>query len=199
MFSINIYLKFALIGVGILGGIGLWAAFGFWYAFPFLLVGIAMLASYILLGTVQSAAMMMQTQGIDAAEQRLHMTYFPNWLYTPNRSYFYFMKGTFAMQRQDYERAEAEFQLAQGIGLSSDNEKAMILLQLAQIRAVKKNFKAAEMYVRQAKELKVTEPMLKAQIKEIEQALKQNAAAQTTMMRQGFRGFQGGGGRPKIR
>ena len=39
MFTINIYLRFALIGLGIIGGSLLWSAYGFWYGFPFLLVG----------------------------------------------------------------------------------------------------------------------------------------------------------------
>ncbi len=199
LYTVNIYVKFALIIGGILGGIALWAAYGFWYGFLFLLLGIAMLASYLLLGTIQSAASMMQTHGIDEAEERLGLTFFPKLLYTPNRAYRHFLRGTFAMQRKDYETAEAELHLAQGVGLPSDNEKAMALLQLANIRAVKGNFKGAEVFIRQAKELKVTEPMLKEQLKEFESAVKQQSSANTTMMRQGFRGFQGGNRRPKMR
>lgn len=55
MFTINIYLRFALIAAGFLLGIGLWATWGFWYGFPFVLVGIVMLAGYLMFGTVMSA------------------------------------------------------------------------------------------------------------------------------------------------
>ncbi len=198
-YTINIYLKFALIVLGLLGGIILWASFGFWYGFPLILVGIAMVISYILLGTVQSAAMMLQMQDLDGMEQRLSLTFFPQWLYSANRSYYFLLRGTAAMQRKEFEQAEAFYTQAQAAGLPSDNEKAMILLQLANIRASKNNLKAAEMYVKQAKELKITEPSLKQQIKDFENAIKQNTQAQNTMMRQGFRGFQGGMRRPKMR
>lgn len=198
-YTINIYLKFALIGLGLLGGIILSVSFGFWYGFPLILMGIAMVISYILLGTVQSAAMMLQMQDLEGMEQRLSLTFFPQWLYSANRAYFYLLRGSAAMQRKEFEQAEILYAQAQAAGLPSDNEKAMILLQLANIRASKNNLKAAEMYVKQAKELKVTEPNLKQQIKDFETAIKQNTHAQTTMMRQGFRGFQGGGKRPKMR
>lgn len=198
-YTINIYLKFALIVLGLLGGIILWASFGFWYGFPLILVGIAMAISYVLLGTIQSAAMMLQTQDFEGMEQRLSLTFFPKWLYSANRAYFFLLRGSAAMQRQEFEKAESFYGQAQAAGLPSDNEKAMILLQLANIRASKNNLKAAEMYIKQAKELKITEPNLKQQIKEMEAAVKQNNQAQNTMMRQGFRGFQGGSRRPKMR
>ena len=60
MFTINIYLKFALIAVSLIGGIALSAAWGFWYGFPLILAGVVLLISYIALGTVQSAAVLMQ-------------------------------------------------------------------------------------------------------------------------------------------
>ena len=99
-YTINIYLKFALIGLGLLGGIILSVSFGFWYGFPLILVGIAMVISYILLGTVQSAAMMLQMQDLEGMEQRLSLTFFPQWLYSANRAYFYLLRGSAAMQRK---------------------------------------------------------------------------------------------------
>ena len=43
MFSINIYLRFALVALCLIGGTVLAFQFGFWYAFPFLLVGVFLL------------------------------------------------------------------------------------------------------------------------------------------------------------
>ena len=60
MFTINYKLKFAIIGIGILGGLALMFTAGFWYGFPFLLIGLGFLVSYILLGTVQSAAVLLE-------------------------------------------------------------------------------------------------------------------------------------------
>lgn len=77
MFTINIYLRFALIVVGILGGAILWSMYGFWYGFPFLLVGVIMLAGYLMLGTILSTNQLLSQQKLEEAEARLKMTYFP--------------------------------------------------------------------------------------------------------------------------
>jgi tetratricopeptide (TPR) repeat protein len=138
---------------------------------------------------------------MDAAQKRLDLTYFPQYLYTPNRAYFYMLKGTIAGNEKNYELAEEYLTQAQKIGLPTDNEKAMVLLSLSNFRAMKGNWPAAENYYRQIKDLKVTEPMLKDQIKEFDKALKQRGQS-STMMRPGFRGGYVPGGkrpRPKMR
>lgn len=201
MLSINIYLRFALIALFLLGGIAMSFVWGFWWSFPFIIAGIVLLAGYILLGTIQSGAMMLQTGDMEAAKKRLDLTYFPQYLYTPNRAYFYMLKGTIAGNEKDYELAEEHLTLAQKIGLPTDNEKAMVLLSLANFRAMKNNWTAAENYYRQLKDLKVTEPTLKEQIKQFDTAIKQKGQA-NTMMRPGFRGGYVPGGkrpRPKMR
>ena len=77
MFSINIYLRFALMGLSLLAGIALTIAFGFWYAFPFFLAFLVLLIGYLLLGTVQSTALIMQGGDLGAAEKRLKLTLSP--------------------------------------------------------------------------------------------------------------------------
>jgi tetratricopeptide (TPR) repeat protein len=194
-YNINIYLRFALIALGIFGGIALSVAYGFWYGFLFILAGILLLVGYVLLGTVQSAATFLQTQDFDAAQKRLDLTFFPKFLYGPNRAYYHLLRGTIGMQKQEYDYAEAEYALAQKAGLPSDNEKAMILLQLANLRAQKGNWTAAQTYVRQLKELKVTEPQLRDQIKEFDKAISQRGQVQ--QMRGMNRGYMPGGKRPR--
>jgi len=76
MFTINIYLRFALIAAGLLGGIGLWIAYGFWYGFPFLLIGLFLLAGYLMLGTLVSASMLLSQGHLQEAEKRLKLTFF---------------------------------------------------------------------------------------------------------------------------
>lgn len=200
MFSINIYLRFALIAVCLLGGIGMSFVWGFWWSFPFILAGIVLLVGYILLGTVQSSALMLQTGDMEKADKNLNLTYFPQWLFTTNRAYFYMLKGTIAGNVKDYEKAEQHYVKAQEIGLPSDNEKAMVLLALSNFRIMKNNWPAAENFFRQVKTLKVTEPMLKEQIAEFEKAIKQRGQVQASQsqMRPGFRGgYMPGGKRPR--
>lgn len=176
MFTINIYTKLALIAVTLLAGIGLTIAYGLGYGIIFLLVGIGLLASYILLGTVQSAAQLMQASKFDEAEKRLDMTIKPEWLYSANRAYYNMIKGTIAASRKDSATAESFFTKAQAIGVPSDNETAMLELQLANIAATKNKWNQAKLHYKKLKGLKVTEPQLKEQIQQFEKALKQQGA-----------------------
>ena len=196
MFSINIYLRFALMAVLIIGGVALAFAVSFWYALPLILIGLVLMAGYFLLGTVQSSAVFVQNQDMDGAEKRMALTIKPEWLYKPNKSVFYMLKGTIAAQRQDFEKAEMHYMQAQKVGFTTDNEKAIVLLSIANFRAQKNNWVGAENYMRQLRELKITEPMIKEQMATMEKAMKQRGQV-NAQMRQGYRGFTPGGKRPR--
>ena len=176
MFTINIYLRFALIALCLGGGLLLSFAYGFWYALPFLLTGILLLLGYIFLGTVQSTAQLVQEMRFDEAEKRLALTLKPNWLYKTNRAFYFLIQGTLASQRKDNDAAEMWLTKAKEIELPSDNEKAMVELQLANIQATKNKWNAAKVHLSALKKLKVTEPQLKEQIQQFEKALKQRGA-----------------------
>ncbi|MEO7176314.1 MAG: hypothetical protein ABIV51_10460 [Saprospiraceae bacterium] len=200
-FSIPIYLRFALIAACLLGGIALSATYGFWYGFVFILAALLLIVGYLLLGTVQSSAMKMQTADFGGARRQLGLTFFPGLLYKANRAYFYLLHGTIAAQEKDHDRAEVYFLKAQKTGLPTDNEKAMVALQLANIQATKGKWNTAELYFKQLKDLKVTETQLKDQIKQFEMGLKNRGASKIggQAMMQG--GYRAGGkrGRPKMR
>ncbi len=195
MFTINIYLKFAGIAIGFIAGILLTALYGFGYGFIFLFIGIGLLASFILLGTVQSTAQLVQAQDFDAAEKRLNLTMNPKFLYKTNRAFYYIMKGTLAMNRQENDEAEGWFKQAEELELPSDNETAMVALQLASLQANKGKWNAAKIYLTRMKKLKVTEPMLKDQIKQFEKAFTNRGQAKHMQQggqtrRKGFRGYR---------
>jgi len=192
MFLINIYLRLGLIAVCLIGGTALAIAWGFWYAFPFLLTGIILLAGYIAFGTVQSAAQLVQTQQFDEAEKRLNLTLKPNWLYMTNRAFYFMIKGSLAMNSKDMTKAEEYFNKAQSIDLPSDNEKAMVELQLANIHASKNKWNAAKAAFQKIKKLKVTQPELKEQIKMFEKAIAQRGQMKHMHgMKGGGRGMRG--------
>ncbi len=203
MFTINIYLKFAIIGICLVGGIVLSFILGIGYTWIFILIGLIFLASYILLGTVQSASEMLQKMDFDGAEERLNLTYFPKFLYVTNRAFYYILKGSLAAQRKDNNAAEGFFNQALALDLPSDNEKGMVLLQMAGIQAQKNNWTGAQNYFYQAKTLKITEPQLKEQFKQFETAIKnrgQMKVAQSMGMKTGQMMMPGGKRRrPKMR
>ena len=200
MFTINIYLKFTLIALCLVGGIVLAFTISFWYAFPFLLIGLILLASYIFLGTVQSAAELMQKTDFIACEERLNLTWKPEWLYVTNRAFFYLIKGSLALNAKANDEAEGWFLKAKELKLPSDNERAMVLMQLANINAMKGKWKIAQQSFREVKKLKVTEGQLKEQIQQFDKALKQSGQAKVAQ-RSGQRMQMPGGKRrrPKMR
>ena len=171
MFTINIYLKFAIIAISLIAGIALSFTVSFWYALPFILIGLGFLASYILLGTVQSAAQMMESMDFIGADQRLGLTWKPQWLYVTNSAFFYIIKGTLLMNLKRMDEAEEWFNKASQLKLPSDTEKAMVLLQLANINATKGKWPQAKAQFHQAKKLKVSDPNLKGQMKQFEKVL----------------------------
>jgi tetratricopeptide (TPR) repeat protein len=204
MFKINIYLKFTLIAIFLGGGIILAFTQGFWYAFILLLIGFGLLVSYILLGTIQSAAEMVQTMDLDGAEKRLNLTFFPKLLYVSNRAFYYIIKGTIAINRNDSTTAEGFFNQALELKLPTETEKAMVLLQLANINAQKNKWTAAQNHYREAKKLNITDAQLKAQVDEFGKALKNRGQAKSGqgMGRRGQQMMQGGKSkrrRPKMR
>ena len=172
MFTINIYLRLALIFIGIFGGVILAIFQGFWYALPFLLAGVILLVGYILLGTVQSSAQFMQKMDFDGALNRLKLTANPKWLYKPNRAFYYMVKGSIAMQLKNNQEAEELLLKSRQIGMPGPEENAMVNLQLANLAAVKNNWTSAKMYFKEAKQVKVTTPEIKEQISQFEKVLK---------------------------
>lgn len=192
MFTINIYLRFALIGICLVGGTILAIVFGFWYAFPVLLTGLILLVGYLLLGTVQSAAVFMQQQDFAGVEKRLNLTLTDRLLYSTNRAYYYMMKGSVAQFYQKIDEAEVWLEKAAAIDVPTDNEKAMIELQLANIAASKNKINQAKIHMRNLKQLNISDAAVKEQIKQFDKALKQSGQAK--IMGQG--GKQGGSFRP---
>ena len=206
MFVINIYLRFALIAVGIIGGTIMSAMMGFWYGFPFILAGVILLIGYFVLGTVASAGQMVQAQDFTGAEERLKLTFFPRLLYVTNRAMYYIMQGSIATQKKDNNTAEELFNKALALNLPSDNEKAMVYLQLANINASKQKWALAKKQVQTLKKLKVTQKELKDQIALFDKAMSQSGQmkAQQRMVggTRGGRMTQGGSRkrrRPKMR
>ncbi len=200
MFTINIYLRFALIALFLGGGIVLAILYSFWYALPLILIGLVLLVGYLMLGTVQSAALMLQTGDMAGAEKRLKLTPSPRLLYSANRAYYYMLKAGIAQNRQQHQEAEKLLQKARDIKVPTDNERAVIHLQLANIALQRSNWNQARAYFKVVKDCKVTEPTIKEQIREFEKVLKNRSALKPGMG--GRRGRMTPGGkrrRPKIK
>ena len=203
MLVINPYLRFALIALGLVGGIALWVTLGIWYGIWFVIVGLVLLVGYLILGTVSPAAKALQDTDFDKAERFLKLTLTPRLLYATNRAYYYMLKGSIALSRKDTEEGEMWLKKAEAVKIPTDNEGAMLQIQLANIAASKGRWKQAQIYYRKAKELKVTDTNIKEQLKQFEKVLS-NRGQQKAAARMGKQGnaMMGRGGkrrRPKMR
>lgn len=144
------------------------------YGLPLVIIGLILLATYILLGTIQHTAKVLQaSQDYREAEKWLNLTWKPEWLYVTNKAYYYMMKGTISQGLGRNDEAETWLQKAQGLSLPTDNEKAAVQLQLAAIAIQRQKINLAKNYLKNIKELNVTEPMLKEQIKQFDKAMAQ--------------------------
>ena len=103
-----------------------------------------------------------------------------------------------AAEARKNDGAEDWFNKANELKLPSDSEKAMDLLQLANINANKGKWNQANIYFQQVKKLKVSEPQMKEQIKNFEKAY--NQRGQAAHLRSG-QAIRAGGKRrrPKMR
>ena len=203
MFTINIYLKLALIAVSLLGGTVLALTVGFWYSFPILLIGLILLVSYLMLGTVASAAEFIQRQDFDGADKRLNLTATPRLLYVTSRAMFYIMKGSIKMNAGNTDDAEDLFNKALALKLPSDDEKAMVLMQLANINMTKGKWNAAKIQMSELKKLSIRQGQVKEQVAMLQKAFKNRGQmkAARRMGKSNQQMMQGSGKRrrPKMR
>ncbi len=199
MFTINIYLRFALMALCFFGGIALWTFYGFWYALPFVLTAIILFIGYLLLGTVQSTAEFIQKNDLAGAEKRLNLTVFPDLLYSANKAIFYMLKSTIAMNNKDMEEGEKWLKKAQSVKLNTDNEKGMVELQLAAVNANKGKWNAAKNHMRNLKKLNITDPNIKAQIQQFDQMMKQSGQIKQANRMRAQMGNKGGFRQKKFR
>lgn len=159
--------------VFLLGGVIVsFLPYGLAWSWLLLIPGIILLVGYFLFGTIASASQLLQQGQIDAAEERLKLTYKPEWLLSMNRGTYYFIHGAIETQRKNFEGAEKYMNQALEIGMPTDDFTAQIHLFLAQIAASKNKMNQARNALREAKNLNVTDPQVLAAIKQIETELK---------------------------
>ena len=127
----------------------------------------------------QIVPLIFDVQDFDACEKRLNLTFKPNWLYVTNRAYYFLIKGSIDVQRGKHNEAEEWFNKAQALKLPTDNEKAMIFIQMINIHVSKNRWTQANNAYRELKKLKLTGDMFKDQIKMIDDVLKQQGKMKT--------------------
>lgn len=126
------------VGVMVLGGIGY------------------LIWSHYREGTVFMATQAFQQQDFERTRVLLDDIKRPDLLRKKRRNYYEFMSGNLALKTEDYDAAERHFQIASRLPFRRPNDKAIILINLANINLRRKDYERVKAYVDVARELEVT-------------------------------------------
>lgn len=107
-------------------------------------------------GTVFIATQAFQKKNYDRVKKLLADIKKPEYLRKGRRNYYEFMSGNVALKEEDYEAAERHFQIASRLPFRRPNDKAIILVNLANINLRKRDFERVRAYVALARKLDVT-------------------------------------------
>jgi hypothetical protein len=94
----------------------------------------------------------------------------PDMLRKKRRNFYEFMMGNIALKEERIDEAAYHFQLASRLPWRKEHEKAMVLINLANINLRKKEYDRTKTYLEVANQLKITERQ-KAIIQKIEKEL----------------------------
>ncbi len=120
-------------------------------------LGIGLLIwGYFREGTVVMAAREFHAKNYDGAEELLKEIEDPDRLGRHRRGFYEFIYGNVELHRHNYEEAEKHFQIATRFPLRNQNDKAIVLVHLANINLRKKDYERAAAYVERAKTFKIS-------------------------------------------
>jgi len=108
-------------------------------------------------GTVFLATQAFHNQDYEKTKKLLAEIKNPDHLRKGRRNFYEFMQGNIALKDGKIDEAEVHFQLASRLPWKRDNEKAMVLINLANINLRKKAYERVNAYVELSEKLKLTE------------------------------------------
>jgi tetratricopeptide (TPR) repeat protein len=120
-------------------------------------IGIILLVwGYFREGTVVMAAREFHEKNYDTAEELLKEIKDPDKLSRHRRGFYEFIYGNIELHRHNYAEAERHFQIASNFPLRNQNDKAIVLVHLANLNLRNKALERAKAYVEIAKGLKIS-------------------------------------------
>lgn len=107
-------------------------------------------------GTVVMAAREFHAKNYEEAEILLKEIEDPDRLGRHRRGFYEFIYGNLELHKHNYEEAEKHFQIASLFPLRNQNDKAIVLVHLANINLRKKDKEKAKAYIEKAKTFKIS-------------------------------------------
>lgn len=131
---------------------------------------LALIWGYFKSGTVYLSFKYLSNGDYGKAEDRLKQTKNPEWLSKTQKSYYHFCWGFILANKQELSKSVEQFLLALQLGLRTENDKTIVLHQLAEIEFAQKNYSRSQDYLNQAKQLEY-KPLVKSEIDKLQKQL----------------------------
>lgn len=142
----RIPLAIALFALGIYLGI----AVTWWIAWIPMLVAIAFVAAYFLIGPMTLIQGYIEEGDMEGAQKLLDTVKYPQYLYKPVRSSYYMLRGNLSTMGDDLDKAESDIKKSLEAGLPEKEYEGTAYLQLGSIAFKKGNTKEAYEHLRKA-------------------------------------------------
>ena len=104
-------------------------------------------------GTVYEAFQYLKKENYVKAEKLINQIQKPEWLAKGQKSYFHFTKGVIATQKDNFDLGFSELSKALELGLRTENDTSIVLLNLANIELERKNMKSAKAFITKVRSL----------------------------------------------
>lgn len=125
---------------------------------------------YFKYGTVYTAFQQMKRDNIKKAEELISKIKNPNKLTKGHKSYYYFTTGIIALEKHELEKSHSDLTQALSIGLRTKNDKSIVLLNLANIELLRKDYNKANEYIKKVRELDL-KPLVESETNRIEKEI----------------------------
>ena len=112
---------------------------------------------YFKSGTVYIAFKELKKGNLKKAEKLILKTKNPEGLSKGQKGYYYFITGFIAMNKENSELAYSELSKALKIGLRTENDTSIVLLNLAKMEFIRGNFMETESLILRIKKLSLSE------------------------------------------
>ena len=145
-----------------------------------LIAGGLFIYGYFKYGTVYAAFQQMKKENIKKAEELISEIKNPEKLTKGHKSYYYFTTGIIALEKKEFEKSHSDLTQALNIGLRTENDKSIVLLNLANIELLEKNYNEANEYIKRVRELDL-KPLVESETNRIEKEI--NVAQQRTELK----------------
>ncbi|SDH34743.1 hypothetical protein [Winogradskyella thalassocola] len=125
---------------------------------------------YFKYGTVYAAFQQMKNDNLKKAEELISKINNPDKLTKGHKSYYYYTTGIIALEKQELEKSHSDLTEALNIGLRTEKDKSIVLLNLANIELLRKDFNKANEYIEKVRELDLN-PLVESETNRIEKEI----------------------------